>query len=219
VNRFSSEWQTLSRTVLLSIFFATTANAVHASTAPGAVTAIVPAELAAQAPPVVQAGQPFPKLQGLDQYNNKFSLSKLKGKYVLVEFSTLWCPPSQPTTYWLGLLRNKVQAAGIPFEAVEVLLQNNDQNVLSSTRNRAEANAVRRNLKTVLYNPYDPANPKTALLWNVFQATGTNAFPTFVMLAPDGTVLNIKPGVGIGATIPLRGNSCSTTSPASSASR
>src|SRR5262249_27577005 len=201
VNRFSS----LSRTVFLSMFFATMANAVHASTPPGAVTANVPAELAVQALPVVQTGQPFPKLQGLDQYNNKFTLSKLRGKYVLVEFSTLWCPPSQPTTYWLGLLRNKVQAAGIPFEAVEVLLHGQDQMVGSSSRKQAEANAVRRNLKPVLYNPYDPANPKTALLWNDFQATGTNAFPTFVMLAPNGTVLNILPGVGIGDYDPASG--------------
>ena len=165
-------------------------SAVLASAGSNVSRATVPREIAALPRSTgYDVGDAFPDVKGKDQYGNKFSLKKLRGKFVLLEFATWWC-----TGHWTSEvtseLKRQLIKAGVPFEVVTVVLEGPVEGGGSSTRSQAELYAVAASSSgPVVYNPYDPLDDKTGGLWAAYQGLDPTVVPSRAMISPDGELL------------------------------
>lgn len=75
-----------------------------------------------------KVGNTAPPLVAKDQNGKRFNLRSLKGKYVLIEFSAVWCDPCRYLAADLAGLKESLTAHGLPFEHVTVLLQDANNN-------------------------------------------------------------------------------------------
>jgi hypothetical protein len=141
-------------------------------------------------------------LQLLDQYGHLVSLSSLRGKYVEMSFTTVWCPPSQvEVPQDIQELRALNLSGAMPVEVtyVTVLLEAVD----GDPTRKADA------LAWVDAFDFDPAWP---VLWNAkdlnksavqqqmaYSITEGSyaepAFPNTVFIRPDGTIFDLRVGL------------------------
>jgi thiol-disulfide isomerase/thioredoxin len=121
----------------------------------------------------VQVGSEVPDFQFTDFGGKKRKLSEFRGKYVLLDFWALWCPPCRRELPYQKLAYSRFQDRGF-----EILGMNNDE----------DPSLIKDTLK------------KNGLVWP--QATMTSIrdveiryrihlFPTSLLLGPDGKVLVI----------------------------
>lgn len=120
------------------------------------------------------AGKPAPDLRATDIQGKPVSLADLKGKTVLLDFWTTWCPPCQADALSIEQLSQKyskdLQVIGISVdeerEIVEKYLKKHPHNfpVILSSEN-------------LLPRPYQ-----------------ISLFPTYLIIAPDGTLTTAEQG-------------------------
>ena len=124
----------------------------------------------------LQIGSEVPDFQFTDFSGKKRKLSEFRGKYVLLDFWAMWCPPCRRELPYQKLAYSRFQARGF-----EILGMNNDE----------DPSLIKETLK------------KNGLVWP--QATMSSIrdieiryrihlFPTSLLLGPDGKVLILDQG-------------------------
>lgn len=78
-----------------------------------------------------EPGDPAPEctLPHLNDENNSFSLSELKGKVVFLDFWASWCPPCEKSFPFLNELHQQYNASGL--EVIAVNVDENKQDALT----------------------------------------------------------------------------------------
>jgi thiol-disulfide isomerase/thioredoxin len=119
----------------------------------------------------VQIGSEVPDFQFTDFGGKKRKLSEFRGKYVLLDFWAMWCPPCRRELPYQKLAYSRFQARGF-----EILGMNNDE----------DPSLIKETLK------------KNGLIWpqatmssiqDVERRYRINLFPTSLLIGPDGKVL------------------------------
>lgn len=67
-------------------------------------------------------GSAAPAIDGKDFFGSDFSIAKLKGKYVVLDFWASWCGPCMQQMPELKKLKNDLKERAIPFELVSINL-------------------------------------------------------------------------------------------------
>ena len=133
-----------------------------------------------------------------DQFGNEVSLRDYSGSFVLLDFSAVWCAPSnvfardtQPQ------IARDMSARGIPFTTITILLDGQTEGVPSTLRNAQNwANAYR--ISTPVVSVDGDANSPLYAQFAAYSdplAPPAGAFPTFVALGPDQRILAIQVGL------------------------
>lgn len=147
-------------------------------------------------PPIgYQVGDRAPNFGATDQTGTERSLYDFRGQYVLLDFSAMWCGPSNTMASEANQLSSDINAAGYPFTYVTMLMENNVGS--STTQVNAERWAARYGLTAPVLQ-LDGAPVATSRqygqLANYDGAAGT-AFPTLVLIDPNGTILEVHAGL------------------------
>lgn len=121
------------------------------------------------------AGKTAPSLELTDIQGKHISLAGLKGKTVLLDFWTSWCPPCRADAPALEKLYQKFGARGLIIVAISV-----DE----------ERNTVQRYLKeNGLSYPVGLSTEN-----EMPRAYQVGLFPTYIVISPDGTVASAMDG-------------------------
>ena len=119
-----------------------------------------------------QKGKPFPLIAFEDESGKKVSLSKYKGKYVVLDLWATWCAPCRETSPVFEYQANKYS--------------NNDKIVFLSASIDADKSKWKLDLK----------NKKSAVVqwWisdpNALNHLGVSGIPRFMMIDPQGKIYN-----------------------------
>ena len=127
----------------------------------------------------VYIGDPVPEAEFVDLEGHPVRLSDFQGKWVLVDFWMRSCGPCIKAVPELGALSRELQ------DKLNVVSINVDKE--PTWRKASEEHGITWN------NWNDPKGPS-----GIFRAYGTNAFPTFVLISPEGTVDYIMTGYAEG---------------------
>lgn len=127
----------------------------------------------------VYIGDPVPEAEFVDLEGHSVRLSDFQGKWVLVDFWMRSCGPCIKAVPELGVLSRELQ------DKLAVVSISMDKE--STWRKASEEHGITWN------NWNDPKGPS-----GIFRAYGTNAFPTFVLISPEGTVDYIMTGYAEG---------------------
>ena len=131
--------------------------------------------LHAAAPRGLQAGEPAPAFQTQDLAGNAVELADLRGEWVLLNFWATWCVPCIKEFPSMQRLAQKM--AGEPFRIVAL-------NVMDS-RARIQGFLKRHKLDLPIWRDRDGG---------IHRKYRVRAFPTSVLVGPDGTVLSVHEG-------------------------
>ncbi|HBY58413.1 MAG TPA: hypothetical protein DEH78_01240 [Solibacterales bacterium] len=121
------------------------------------------------------AGQPAPELEAMDIRGRPFRLSDHKGKVVLLDFWTTWCPPCRTDGPSLNKLYRKHGGKGLEVVGISV---SEDRSVVESflTEHRYEFPVV-LTTENPMARPYQVAT-----------------FPTYVVIDREGRVVSAAEG-------------------------
>jgi thiol-disulfide isomerase/thioredoxin len=143
-------------------------------------------------------GRLAPDFTALDADGNKFSLSDLRGRYVLLDFSAAWCGPSQMLAERedeiVAALENEPALGGHGFTYVTALLD--DTSYRPATQETAAAWRSRYSLSGPVLHA---AGSSDAAIANEFRAYtealgSPPAVPTLVFLDPAGRIMRVVVG-------------------------
>jgi thiol-disulfide isomerase/thioredoxin len=186
----------------------------------------------------IAEGTVAPELTGPDQYGNDFSLSSLRGKAVLLDFSAVWCPPSAMLAHDIPQIVSDLQSQGIAFTYVPVLIDGPSPGV-ASTQANANTFFLRNKLPGQTHVLHmngvgaSPGAPLPPLLDQMYgygaiptDAAGGLAYPTLAFIDPDGVIHDVTvgyPGIdsvesGLTAIAPDTGVQVTSAPPAVSGS-
>lgn len=120
-------------------------------------------------------GKPAPELEVTDIQGNPVSLAELKGKTVLLDFWTTWCPPCNADAPALDKLYTKYGSKDLMIVGISV---NEDRGVVEKfLKKRPHSFPVVLTSENEVPRPYQ---------------IGT--FPTYMVIAPDGTLTSAVEG-------------------------
>jgi peroxiredoxin len=124
----------------------------------------------------LKVGGEVPDFQFTDFDGKKRRLSEFRGKYLLIDFWGMWCPPCREELRHLKVAYSRFQARGF-----EILGMNTDEPEVASQ------------LKTVM--------PKNGMPWpqakrdsirDVIRNLRIHSYPTTLLLGPDGKIISLN---------------------------
>ncbi len=121
------------------------------------------------------AGKPAPELELTDIKGNSVSLSNLKGKTVLLDFWTTWCPPCLADAPILDKLYQKYGDKDLMILGISV--SEDRQTVEDFLKKHPHNFPVALTSENVMPRPYQ-----------------IRAFPTYIVVARDGTLVTAEEG-------------------------
>ena len=134
-----------------------------------------------------------------DQNGDQVSLSDFAGKYVLLQFTSAWCPPSNfevPQDRDEVAALNDSNAMGVEVVYLTVMLDGPTVSVASTKQNAINWTTKFQLTTPVLWTAND-AN-KTAiqqhLSYNIVEGQTQAGVPTSVFIRPDGTIFGVRVG-------------------------
>jgi thiol-disulfide isomerase/thioredoxin len=154
----------------------------------------------------IAEGSTAPELTGPDQYGNDFSLSSLRGKAVLLDFSAVWCGPSNQLAHDIPKIAGDLQSQGISFTYLPVLIDGPSVDVPSTQTNAANYFTKYKlpGQTHVLHMDGTGAaagSPLPALLDAMYgygavptDMQGGLAYPTLAFIDADGTIQDVSVG-------------------------
>jgi len=120
-------------------------------------------------------GKPAPELEVMDIQGNPVSLSTLKGKTVLLDFWTTWCPPCRADAPALDKLYNKYGDKGLAIVGLSV---SEERGVVEKfLKDHPHSFPVVLTSENEMPRPYQ-----------------IGAFPTYMVISPDGTLASAADG-------------------------
>ncbi len=154
----------------------------------------------------IVAGQTAPEVTGHDQNGETFSLSSLRGRVVLLDYSAIWCGPSNQLSREIPAIASALARKGIPFSYLPVLIEGPTVNQ-PATQTQALNYSKKYGFPAethVLHMDGQPAGmnqPLPGLLDSYYGYTapatnqdGIGAFPTLAYIDPDGVVRKVTAG-------------------------
>jgi thiol-disulfide isomerase/thioredoxin len=154
----------------------------------------------------IVAGETAPEVTGHDQHGATFSLSSLRGRVVLLDYSAVWCGPSNQLAREMSTIADALARKGIPFSYLPVLIDGPSPNVPGNQTNAFNYdNKYDLPVGThVLHLDGQPAGlnqPLPGLMDSFygFSAVATNqdgigSYPTLAFIDPDGMVRKVSAG-------------------------
>lgn len=121
------------------------------------------------------AGKPAPNLQATDIQGSKVSLAELKGKTVLLDFWTTWCPPCQSDASSVEKLNQKYGGKNLAIIGVSV--DEDRATVENYLKKHPHTYPVVLSGENRLPPPYQ-----------------IGIFPTYLIISPDGTLVTAEQG-------------------------
>jgi thiol-disulfide isomerase/thioredoxin len=121
------------------------------------------------------SGKPAPALQVTDIHGTVHSLAELKGKTVLLDFWTTWCPPCQSDASSIEKLNQKYGNKNLAIIGISV----------------DEERATVENYLKKHPHSYPVVLSSENRLPRTYQV---DAFPTYLIISPDGTVVTAEQG-------------------------
>ena len=166
------------------------------------VTALIGVARPASAQPTVGVGDLFPDFTALDQDNVPFTLSEYRGRVVLLHICAMWCNPCRAAAEDEEAVIDALNAAigADNWLLVDAL---HTDNFVRPT-DQADAMQWRSQFDTPARTLHASGSPTSELSLLPF-VLGSLAYPTYVVIAPDGTVSGIQVGYDIGLGDPLDG--------------
>ncbi len=133
----------------------------------------------------------------LNELGNEVSLRDFSGSFVLLDFSAVWCTPSNSFSRdTQPQIASDMSARGIPFTTITILMDGPAEGVPSTVRdalNWALSYGRSREVLTVNGDANSPLYAQFAA-YSVPLAPPVGTFPTFVALGPDQQILAIQVG-------------------------
>lgn len=121
------------------------------------------------------AGKPAPDLQVTDIHGNPISLANFKGKTVLLDFWTTWCPPCQTDASSIEKLNQKYGNSNLRIVGISV---NEDRDTVERyLKKHPHTYPVVLSSENQMPRPYQ-----------------IGIFPTYLIIAPDGTLATAEQG-------------------------
>lgn len=162
----------------------------------------------------ITEGSTAPELTGRDQYGDTFSLSSLRGQAVLLDFSAVWCGPSNLLASDIPDIASDLQSRGISFVYVPVLIDGPNPGHPSTQANASNyftkfklpgqthvlhmdgtAAAAGSPLPELVDQHYGyGAVPATAALGGIAETSGGVAYPTLAFIDADGVIQDVLVG-------------------------
>jgi thiol-disulfide isomerase/thioredoxin len=121
------------------------------------------------------AGKLAPELQVTDIQGKAISLAELKGKTVLLDFWTTWCPPCQADAPSINKLNQKYGDKNLAIVGISV---------------SEEREIVEKYLKKHLHS-YPVVLSSENEMPRPYQI---GVFPTYLIISPDGTLITAEEG-------------------------
>ena len=121
------------------------------------------------------AGKPVPDLQATDIHGASVSLAKLKGKTVLLDFWTTWCPPCQSDASSIEKLNQKYGSKNLAIIGVSV--DEDRTTVESYMKKHPHSYPVLLSTENRLPPPYQ-----------------IGVFPTYLIISPEGVLMTAEQG-------------------------
>ncbi len=121
------------------------------------------------------AGKPAPDLQVTDIHGNPVSLASWKGKTVLLDFWTTWCPPCQADASSIEKLNQKYGNSNLRIVGISV--NENRDTVEKYLKKHPHSYPVVLSSENQMPRPYQ-----------------IGIFPTYLIIAPDGTLVTAEQG-------------------------
>lgn len=120
-------------------------------------------------------GKPAPTLEATDIQGNPVSLAALKGKTVLLDFWTTWCPPCREDAPELDKLYKKFGGKDLEIVGISV---NEDRPIVEKfLKDHPHQFPVVLTSENEMPRPYQ-----------------VGAFPTYMVIAADGTLISVADG-------------------------
>ena len=124
----------------------------------------------------LRIGSVMPDFEFTDFNGKKGRLSQFRGKYLLVDFWGMWCPPCRQELPYLKAAYSRFQARGF-----EILGMNTDEvEILSQVKLRLKDNGM------------NWTQAKRESIMGVIRTLRINSFPTTVLLDPEGKVVSVN---------------------------
>ena len=120
-------------------------------------------------------GKPAPGLQAKDIHGAPVSLSELKGRTVLLDFWTTWCPPCQSDASSIEKLNQKYGSKNLAIIGVSV--DEDRETVENYLKKHPHSYSVVLSTENRLPPAYQ-----------------VRVFPTYLIISPDGTLVNAEQG-------------------------
>ena len=121
------------------------------------------------------AGKPVPDLQATDIHGTAVSLAKLRGKTVLLDFWTTWCPPCQSDASSIEKLNQKYGSKNLVIIGVSV--DEDRTTVESYLKKHPHSYPVLLSTENRLPPPYQ-----------------IGVFPTYLIISPEGILMTAEQG-------------------------
>jgi thiol-disulfide isomerase/thioredoxin len=150
----------------------------------------------------VGVGDLFPDFTALDQDNVPFTLSDHRGRVVLLHICAMWCNPCRAAAEDEEAVIDALNAA-IGAENWLLVDALHTDNFVRPT-DQADATQWRSQFDTPALTLHASGSP-TSELSLLPGVLGAVAYPTYVVIAPDGSVSAIQVGYDIGLRDPLDG--------------
>lgn len=124
----------------------------------------------------LKVGGEMPDFQFTDFNGKRRRLSEFKGKYLLVDFWGMWCPPCRNELPYLRAAYSRFQARGF-----EILGMNTDEpEIASQLKSQLEKNGM----------PWPQA--KRESIRDVIRNLRIHSYPTTLLLGPDGKIVSLN---------------------------
>ncbi len=120
------------------------------------------------------AGKPAPEMQVRDIHGNMISLASLKGKTVLLDFWTTWCPPCQSDASSVEKLSEKY---GKDLAVVGISVSEDRDTVEPYLKKHPHNFPIVLSSENLMPRPYQ-----------------IGVFPTYLVISPDGTLTTAEEG-------------------------
>lgn len=124
----------------------------------------------------VRVGGEMPDFEFTDFDGKKRRLSEYRGKYVLVDFWGMWCPPCRDELPYLREAYKRFQPRGF-----EIVGMNTD-----------DAEIVPQVKAALRKNGMDWVQAKRESITNVLRSLRIASYPTTVLVGPDGKILSLN---------------------------
>lgn len=124
----------------------------------------------------LRMGGPAPEIEFTDFNNKKRKLSEFRGKYVLVDFWGMWCPPCRQELTYLRAAYQRFQARGF-----EIVGMNTDRaEAIPQIKTQLERNGI----------TWPQARRETIIA--TIRNLRIHSYPTTVLVGPDGKILSLN---------------------------
>lgn len=146
------------------------------------------------APPGFVIGDQIADLSAFDNAGTLRTLRSFgaSGKYLFLDVCTVWCPNCNQQQAFGQTMKSQLAAMGVPIAVVPMLIDSQDIGEPSTQSNAATWFTRYRITDQVLHASGNPtAQIRQA---SEFLLGGYQGYPTFLLIAPDGTILDRHTG-------------------------